>query len=270
MSTTLPPLAYPGLKLVPASKYASGPGTHIYESHVHASLAGVPTVDNSTKPPTVSIPRLRSSPVSAYVPSANVSTTNTLPKVGSIVLARVTRCMVRQINVAILVVDDEVCGDEWAGVVRREDVRATEKEKVMIGESFRVGDLIRGEVVRQSSNFRCRHRAMNGFFQSRCGKANRSRHHLNGKAEKLRHRLAWETKPITTSLPPGMSWESSWQRARMATPYIRSAGRSSEILSQAKQRPGRLRSRSEPIAVSSRIWSPTSTLRKRAASGALH
>lgn len=55
--------------------------------------------------------------------------------------------MVRQINVAILVVDEEVCGDEWAGVVRREDVRATEKEKLVIGESFRVGDLIRGEVV---------------------------------------------------------------------------------------------------------------------------
>ena len=57
--------------------------------------------------------------------------------------------MVRQINVAIIVVDEEVCGDEWAGVVRKEDVRATEKEKVVIGESFRVGDLIRGEVVRK-------------------------------------------------------------------------------------------------------------------------
>lgn len=67
---------------------------------------------------------------------------------GSIAIAKITRCMVRQINVAILVVDEEVCGDEWAGVVRREDVRATEKEKVVIGDSFRVGDLIRGELVR--------------------------------------------------------------------------------------------------------------------------
>ena len=52
---------------------------------------------------------------------------------------------------AILVVggaeEGRVCADEWAAVVRREDVRATEKEKVVIGESFRVGDVVRGVVV---------------------------------------------------------------------------------------------------------------------------
>ena len=55
--------------------------------------------------------------------------------------------MIKQINVAMLVVDEQVCADEWSGVVRREDVRATEKEKVIVGESFRVGDLVRAEVV---------------------------------------------------------------------------------------------------------------------------
>ena len=67
------------------------------------------------------------------------------------VLSRVTRLTNKQANVAILVVGDEeegrVCADEWAAVVRREDVRATEKEKVVIGESFRVGDVVRGVVV---------------------------------------------------------------------------------------------------------------------------
>ena len=154
MSNNLPPLAHPGLRLTPSSKYTSGPGTHIYDSHIYASLAGVPTLDNSTKPPTLSIPRLLASSASSDVPSVNVSVTNTLPKVGSIAIAKVTRCMVRQINVAILVVDEEVCGDEWAGVVRREDVRATEKEKVVIGDSFRVGDLIKGEVVRNLPGLR--------------------------------------------------------------------------------------------------------------------
>ena len=61
--------------------------------------------------------------------------------------------MIKQVNVAILVVDDQVCADEWSGVVRREDVRATEKEKVVVGEGFRVGDLIRGEVVSQALGF---------------------------------------------------------------------------------------------------------------------
>lgn len=64
--------------------------------------------------------------------------------------------MVRQVNVAVMVVysaDGEggsegvVCADEVQGVVRREDVRATEKEKVLVGEGFRVGDLLRAVVV---------------------------------------------------------------------------------------------------------------------------
>lgn len=42
---------------------------------------------------------------------------------------------------------EDVCGDEWQAVVRKEDVRATEKEKVVCGEGFRVGDIVRGVVV---------------------------------------------------------------------------------------------------------------------------
>ncbi|KAL8822872.1 MAG: hypothetical protein Q9191_006400 [Dirinaria sp. TL-2023a] len=147
MSAPLPSLAHPGQNLAPSSKYAAGPGTHVYGSQIQASLAGAPTVDKTTKPPTLSIPRLLPPADASILPSSNVSTTNTLPRVGSIVLARVTRCMVRQTNVAILVVDEEVCADEWSGVVRREDVKATEKEKVVVGDSFRVGDLVRAEVI---------------------------------------------------------------------------------------------------------------------------
>lgn len=59
--------------------------------------------------------------------------------------------MVRQANVAILVVGEEedsgVCADEWAGVIRREDIREMERDKVKVQESFRVGDLLRGLVV---------------------------------------------------------------------------------------------------------------------------
>lgn len=47
----------------------------------------------------------------------------------------------------ILQVKDNVCGEEWAGVVRREDVRGTEKDRVVIAEGFRVGDFVRGVVV---------------------------------------------------------------------------------------------------------------------------
>lgn len=78
-----------------------------------------------------------------------------LPAVGSVVLFRVTRLMAKQVNVAILVVGEKelavegsgVCADQWAGVVRKEDIRALERDKVKVQEAFRVGDLGRGEVV---------------------------------------------------------------------------------------------------------------------------
>lgn len=90
--------------------------------------------------------------------SERISNTNALPRVGDVVLGRVTRCMTRQVNIGILIVlgasgDNEegmVCANEIQGVVRREDVRATEKEKVVIGEGFRVGDLVRAVVVSQA------------------------------------------------------------------------------------------------------------------------
>ena len=55
---------------------------------------------------------------------------------GSVVLGKVIRVTARQVGVAIVVVDGEVCRDEWAGVVRMEDVRGWEKEKVCCEHSF--------------------------------------------------------------------------------------------------------------------------------------
>ena len=63
------------------------------------------------------------------------------------------RVRLRQVDVVILAVvredgrGEDVCGDEWQAVVRKEDVRATEKEKVVCGEGFRAGDVVRGVVV---------------------------------------------------------------------------------------------------------------------------
>jgi exosome complex RNA-binding protein Csl4 len=36
---------------------------------------------------------------------------------------------------------------EWQGLIRVQDVRATEKDRVRIYESFRPGDVVRAEVV---------------------------------------------------------------------------------------------------------------------------
>lgn len=38
--------------------------------------------------------------------------------------------------------------EEFTGVIRSQDVRATEKDRVKIGDCFRGGDVVRGVVVR--------------------------------------------------------------------------------------------------------------------------
>lgn len=72
-----------------------------------------------------------------------------LPDVGNIVLARVVRLMPRQAIVVIQQVGNTVLQTEWQGVIRVQDVRATEQDKVKIHESFKPGDIVRAQVVRR-------------------------------------------------------------------------------------------------------------------------
>ncbi|KAL4816869.1 exosome component EXOSC1/CSL4-domain-containing protein [Aspergillus spinulosporus] len=106
---------------------------------------------------------------------------NTLPAVDSVVLARVTRVQKRQATVSILVVLDEPASSQalnpsqsasdndniesilasaanpenhsssdelrFQALIRKEDVRAVEKDRVVMDEMFRVGDIVRGTVI---------------------------------------------------------------------------------------------------------------------------
>ncbi|EPY51179.1 exosome subunit Csl4 [Schizosaccharomyces cryophilus OY26] len=76
-----------------------------------------------------------------------IEETGILPKVGSLVLARVTRINVRQATVSISVVDDICVKEEFQGVIHVQDIRATEKNKVKVQNSFRPGDIVRALVL---------------------------------------------------------------------------------------------------------------------------
>jgi len=67
-----------------------------------------------------------------------------------VVLGTVTRLSPVQALLSIGVVDGVPlpAGEEFVGVVRTQDVRATEKDRVKIGDCFRGGDVVRGVVVR--------------------------------------------------------------------------------------------------------------------------
>jgi exosome complex component CSL4 len=147
-------IAVPGQLLGPVDKFVAGAGTHIYESNLYSSLLGTVTIVQPEKGPG---PAKRLTKISALAPSSlpTISVSRSgisekrevLPEVNNVVLCRVTRITPRQATAAILVVGDTVLEAEWQGVIRVQDVRATEKDRVKIYESFRPGDIVRAQVV---------------------------------------------------------------------------------------------------------------------------
>lgn len=170
MATTS--IAIPGQLLGPASKYKPGPGVHLYEKNLYSSVLGTVSIaqpsgttsSSSTSTPSGPGPAKRISRITQTLaqakaggapelPTVSVSRgagrkqREVLPQVGNVVLCRVTRITPRQAVVAILVCGDTVLEAEWQGVIRVQDVRATEKDRVRIYESFRPGDIVRASVV---------------------------------------------------------------------------------------------------------------------------
>ncbi|KAF5631217.1 CSL4-core component of the 3'-5' exosome [Fusarium sp. NRRL 52700] len=148
----IPSVALPGNVLGPVTKFAPGAGTHVYEGNVVSSLLGRVTVTPPTKTPG---PQKRLNKITAPTTEelATISVARhghkreILPDVENIVLARVLRLMPKQAIVVIQQVGDTVLQTEWQGVIRVQDVRATEKDKVKIYESFKPGDIVRAQVI---------------------------------------------------------------------------------------------------------------------------
>lgn len=250
MATTS--IAIPGQLLGPASKYKPGPGVHLHESNLYSSVLGTVNIaqpansSSSTANTTGQGPAKRISRITqtlaasragpSELPTVSVSRDvgsapgggrkqrEVLPQVGNVVLCRVTRITPRQAVAAILVCGDTVLEAEWQGVIRVQDVRATEKDRVKIYESFRPGDIVRASVVSLFLSFSfylpltlCIVLLWSGFGK-RCGIL------TDGW-----NRSPWAISPTTTSPPRATSLASSWPSARPAMLCTLLAGRSTRI-----------------------------------------
>ncbi|KAE9448016.1 hypothetical protein C3L33_20086, partial [Rhododendron williamsianum] len=70
-----------------------------------------------------------------------------VPEPGSIVIARVTKVMVRMASADIMCVGPKSVREKFTGSIRQQDVRATEIDKVDMHSSFRPGDIVRALVL---------------------------------------------------------------------------------------------------------------------------
>lgn len=71
------------------------------------------------------------------------------PSPNSVVLGHITRLSPTQALLSITVVDGIPLpdGEDFTGVIRVQDVRATEKDKVKLADCFRGGDVVKGVVA---------------------------------------------------------------------------------------------------------------------------
>lgn len=246
-------IALPGQLLGPANKYRPGPGVHLHEANLYSSLLGAVTVSqppSSSTTSTSSTPAIKGPPKrqnklsaalqqqqqqshggGAQLPTISVSRRaaggrrqrEVLPQVGNSVLCRVTRITPRQAVVAILVCGETVLEAEWQGVIRVQDVRATEKDRVKIYESFRPGDIVRASVVCISVLLSlCLSHAPSYLLKGHC-QANQ----VDGTcADGLVYRSHSATRPTTIFPRRATSLASSWRSARRATLCTRCLGKS--------------------------------------------
>ena len=149
-------LVVPGQILGSISSHLPGPGTHVFENNILASIIGstiiTPPVNKSTKP-IISIPRYNTSSAARADAATGI-----LPKVGSTVLGRITRVSQRQLAASILIVDPsptdlisytQITNDDlqFQAVLRKEDIRTHEKDKIVMNDMYRVGDIIRATII---------------------------------------------------------------------------------------------------------------------------
>ena len=140
----------PGEPLRHADEVRSGPGSYVRGKSVMAAAMGhartTPAADDADdKRPLVEV--IKGPVVTGDGTGRGGGTL--LPEVGDEVFARVLRINPRQVWCEIVAVNGKAVNDAsgFQGIVRQQDVRATEIDKVDMYESFLPADVIRAKVL---------------------------------------------------------------------------------------------------------------------------
>ncbi|RZC41047.1 EXOSC1 and/or ECR1 N domain containing protein [Asbolus verrucosus] len=127
-------ICLPGQRLCLSDQsHVSGQGTYERQGYIYSTLAGVVDIIEKNK---VKIIEVHSSGQQTVVPSQ-----------GDIVTAQIHTITQQFCKCYIKCVGDRVLGRPYRGILRKEDVRATEKDRVEIYKSFRPGDVILARVL---------------------------------------------------------------------------------------------------------------------------
>nr|ACO15660.1 3-5 exoribonuclease CSL4 homolog [Caligus clemensi] len=141
---TVETLVVPGMRLCVADEdNVPGPGTYSQNGYIYSSLAGTMKLlrDKKDVSKSGSSSEVR---ITVVPPCSGLSD---IPSLGDIVTVRVIVVNPRFAKVQILCVRDSPLSEPFWGLIRKEDVRATEKDKVELYKSFRAGDIVLSRVI---------------------------------------------------------------------------------------------------------------------------
>lgn len=130
----------PGEVLGRTSDVKAGRGAYaaLHNDTVYASLTGF----RRTVPPPPDSPDQR-----PIIEVTGHKAHGPVPQPGSVVIARVTKVMPRSASADIMCVGPKSVREKFTGIIRQQDVRATEIDKVEMHLSFRPGDIVRALVL---------------------------------------------------------------------------------------------------------------------------
>ncbi|GFR12406.1 exosome complex component CSL4 [Trichonephila clavata] len=124
----------PGQCLCHASEnLTAGDGTYTQGDYIYSSLTGIVNFKEDNKETIVEVSKGFGRSV--------------VPTVGVIVTAKVTNIRRRFAKCSIYCVEDIVLQEPFRGIIRKEDVRTKERDKVELYKSFRPGDIILARVT---------------------------------------------------------------------------------------------------------------------------
>ena len=118
----------PGQRVGHVQQHRAGAGTYVREGFIHASVVGLKLVEGGEVA------------VQAAVVQHTLS-------VGQLVTARVLRVGQQRADVSILLAEDTALPEPLPALIRREDVRAVEADKVQLPDCFRPADILRARVI---------------------------------------------------------------------------------------------------------------------------
>ena len=141
----------PGEPLRFAEEFRAGPGTYVRDQHVVAAVVGttrvVPaTAEAEDRRPVVEVVRQGTNGASLGTVTARAGG-SLIPQVGDEVFARVARVNPRLCNCDVMTVNGQAAEDSFSGVIRTQDVRVTETDKIDMYDCFVPGDVVRARIL---------------------------------------------------------------------------------------------------------------------------